>query len=72
MLYGSASDPNPNSAFYEFFLQVVYDDSELCYHMFYKYDTLPPTSSHMDLSDSVTDCIAENCNITGQFNCIYK
>jgi collagen type VI alpha len=46
VLYGSASDHNPNSAFYEFFLQVVYeDDTEVCDHTFYKPDTLPPTSS---------------------------
>ena len=46
VVYGSTSDSNPNSAFYEFFLQVVYeDDTEQCDHMFYKSDTLPPTSS---------------------------
>ena len=71
VLYGSASDHNPNSAFYEFFLQVVYDNDTLqCDHMFYK----PPTSSlNMYLSDNVTDCIDEDpeiCKITGQLNCI--
>ena len=71
VVYGSTSDSNPNSAFYEFFLQVVYDnDTEQCDHMFYKPDTLSPTSSY---PSDVTDCIDEdpvNCNITGQFNCI--
>ena len=46
VVYGSTSESNPNSAFYEFFLQVVYeDDTEQCDHIFYKLDTLPPTSS---------------------------
>ena len=45
VLYGSTSDSNPNSAFYEFFLQVVYeDDTVQCDHMFFKSDT-PTTSS---------------------------
>ena len=46
VVYGSSTVPNPNSAFYEFFLQVVYDnDTEVCDHMFYKPDILLPTSS---------------------------
>ena len=44
VLYGSSTTPDPNSAFYEFFLQVVYaNDTEQCDRMFYKPDT-PSTS----------------------------
>ena len=40
VVYGSSSNPNPNSAFYEFFLEVVHEnDSELCNCKFHNQDT---------------------------------
>ena len=44
VVYGSSSVPNPNSAFYEFFLQVYGNGPEPCDHVFYE-PTVSPISS---------------------------